>query len=92
MLDDTDGIFCDNNGYPDDKDIYQLPLAQDFDRGMVPMVCDQREKGCTYELPHYHCQICHKQVNSDELRRDYHHCCSVECVGIWNQKNYSIVS
>ena len=61
-------------------------MEQDFDRGMVPMECDQREKGCTYALPHYHCKVCGNQVNSDELRRDYHPCCSEMCIGIWNQQ------
>ena len=59
-------------------------LEQDFDRGLVPMKCDKED--CDYGLPHYHCQICGKQVNSDELRRDYHPCCSVECIRIWNQQ------
>lgn len=65
-----------------------MAFMEDFDRGLVPMKCDQREKGCTYDLPHYHCAVitCGKQVNSDELRRDYHPCCSVECIRIWNQQ------
>ena len=58
---------------------------QDFDRGSVQMGCDQREKGCAYMLPHYHCKICGYQVNSDELRRDYHPCCSLGCILAYNQ-------
>lgn len=61
-------------------------VSQDFDRGMVPMKCDKREEGCNYGLPHYHCKICGHKVNSDELRRDYHPCCSAECIRIWNQQ------
>ena len=56
----------------------------DFDRGFVQMKCDKED--CDYGLPHYHCQICVMQVNSDELRRDYHPCCSKECIKIWNQQ------
>ena len=63
-----------------------MDLIGDFDRGLVEMRCDKKE--CDYQLPHYHCAIstCGKQVNSDELRRDYHPCCSVECIRIYNQK------
>ena len=56
-----------------------------IDRGFVQMVCDRKET-CNYELPHYHCQICGMQVNSDELRRDYHPCCSLECIKIYNDQ------
>lgn len=59
---------------------------QDFDRGFVQMRCDKRLEGCAYGLPHYHCKICGRQVNDDELRRDYHPCCSVECVKIYNKR------
>lgn len=57
---------------------------QDFDRGMVPMECNKEK--CDYGLPHYHCKVCDAQVNSDELRRDYHPCCSEGCIKIWNQQ------
>lgn len=63
-----------------------MNLMEDFDRGMVPMKCDQREKGCTYELPHYHCKVCSHRVNSDELRRDYHPCCSIKCIRVYNKQ------
>ena len=56
-----------------------------IDRGFVQMVCDRKET-CNYGLPHYHCQICGMQVNSDELRRDYHPCCSLECIKIYNDQ------
>ncbi len=89
-MNDTSGGPFDmlDMGYDDPPVI----LDQDFDRGMVPMKCDQRENGCSYVLHHYHCQICDKQVNSDELRRDYHPCCSVECIRVYNQQNYPSVS
>lgn len=68
-----------------DQDRAEVSLAQDFDRGFVQMECDQKDKGCTYGLPHYHCQICGNQVNSDEKRRDYHPCCSLGCIKTYNQ-------
>lgn len=66
-------------------DRVEISPAQDFDRGFVQMACDQREKGCVYKLPHYHCKICGHQVNSDEKRRDYHPCCSEACINAYNQ-------
>ncbi|MDO8676191.1 MAG: hypothetical protein Q7K16_00830 [Candidatus Azambacteria bacterium] len=60
-----------------------MGLLGDFDRGLVKMECDKKE--CNYKLPHYHCKICGKQVNNDELRRDYHPCCSLECIKIYNK-------
>jgi len=80
----------DNMNYGDinydnlDKNSTLSEFNGDFDRGMVPMICDKED--CTYGLPHYHCRICGMQVNSDELRRDYHPCCSKECIRIWNQQ------
>lgn len=57
-----------------------------IDRGFVQMKCEKREEGCTYGLPHYHCKTCGRQVNSDELRRDYHPCCSEKCIKTYNQQ------
>lgn len=62
-----------------------------IDRGFVQMVCDRKEI-CGYKLPHYHCVVCGNQVNSDELRRDYHPCCSAECIIIYNQQNPTFVN
>lgn len=61
-------------------------LDQDFDRGFVKMSCNKKD-ACSYKLPHYHCKICGYKVNNDELRRDYHPCCSVECIRIYNTFN-----
>jgi len=59
-------------------------MAGDIDRGLVKMRCSKAE--CDYSLPHYHCEICGNHVNSDELRRDYHPCCSLECIKIYNKR------
>ncbi len=76
-MDDADGLFK--------GDIYPpVKLDDDFDRGFVQMSCDRKGK-CTYLLPHYHCTICGTQVNSDELARDYHPCCSLGCIKSYNQ-------
>lgn len=77
-MDDTNDVLSR------ERDINQPSLDQDFDRGFVQMSCDRKEK-CGYGLPHYHCKICGNQVNNDELRRDYHPCCSVECIVVYNQ-------
>lgn len=61
-------------------------VSRDFDRGFVQMNCNQRKLGCGYTLPHYHCQICGTQVNDDDLTlREFHPCCSYECILIYNQ-------
>ncbi len=57
-------------------------IMGDVDRGLVKMRCDKKE--CDYKLPHYHCVICDNHVNSDEKIRDYHPCCSLECIQIYN--------
>lgn len=56
-----------------------------IDRGFIQMKCNKKKEGCNYSLPHYHCEICGRQVNSDELRRDYNPCCSEKCIRDYNQ-------
>ena len=65
-------------------------MEQDFDRGLVQMACDRKET-CQYKLPHYHCKICGRQVNSDELIQDYHPCCSEKCIKVYNKNFKGII-
>jgi len=82
MDDVIDDIYYDTK----DRNDYSWLLTRDFDRGFTQMKCDQRENGCIYPLPHYHCQICGTKINDDEIAlREFHPCCSEACILAYNQ-------